>query len=93
MKLFLIFLTVCSSFLASAKPSENPSGSEKALQCFKTSFVSASDVSWSYSNNLYKASFLLNGQHATAYYDADGAFMELPATLVPYSCRLLYRQH
>lgn len=90
MKPFLIFLTVLSSFNVAAAPSTNPFVSESAVQAFKESFATASDVNWSYANNVYKASFLLNGQYATAFYNGDGTFLgvtrhisslQLPLTL------------
>jgi hypothetical protein len=88
MKSIFILLTVLSSFFV--KAAENPTGSETAQECFKTTFATASDVTWSYSNNLYKASFILNGQYATAFYNAEGGFLgitrhissaQLPLTL------------
>lgn len=89
MKPLLILLTVFSSFFASAKAPANPY-SEAARQSFNAAFGTASEVVWSYANNLYKASFILNGQHATAFYDEAGNFMgvtrnisslQLPLTL------------
>ena len=90
MKSLFILVTVLASFFASAKNAGIPAGSERAAETFKTAFASASDVQWSYSNSVYKASFLLNGQHATAFYNEEGIFMgvtrhisslQLPLTL------------
>lgn len=42
------------------------------LKSFKTTFASATQVDWSMAKELYKAVFFLNGQHISAYYNADG---------------------
>ena len=48
-----------------------------ALQSFKSSFKNASEVTWSVSENFYKANFSLNGQYVAAYYDQQGTMIAL----------------
>ena len=48
-----------------------------ALKSFQTNFKTATEVYWSVSENVYKANFSLNGQQASAYYDATGFLIAL----------------
>src|SRR5215208_4354650 len=43
-----------------------------ALRSFEKTFSNAKEVNWSESMDLYKAEFLLNYQHVTAYYTDEG---------------------
>lgn len=49
----------------------------QVLQSFSNTFATAKEVSWTFSDNLYKAQFLLNDQGVTAYYQADGTMVAL----------------
>jgi hypothetical protein len=48
-----------------------------ALQSFKSSFTTATDVAWSAGENFYKAEFQLNGQHLAAFYNPEGEMLAL----------------
>jgi hypothetical protein len=47
------------------------------LKSFKSTFASATEVDWSYSKELYKAVFFLDGRAVTAYYNTDGSLAVL----------------
>jgi hypothetical protein len=63
-----------SSFTASAN---DITGNPDAVRTFQKTFADAKSVTWSSEKNLYKADFLLNDQHATAFFNEAG---ELIAT-------------
>jgi hypothetical protein len=50
---------------------------EQVLSAFKSEYANAQEVSWSVSNEYYKASFTLNSQKVFAFYSLDGEFMAL----------------
>lgn len=78
MKRLLVTLTIAVSMLSfSSFASGEETVSAKALESFKTSFKSATEVTWSVSENFYKANFSLNGQYVSAYYDEQGKLMGL----------------
>lgn len=78
MKRLLVTLTIALSMLSfSSFASGEETVSAKALESFKTSFKSATEVTWSVSENFYKANFSLNGQYVSAYYDEQGKLMGL----------------
>jgi hypothetical protein len=91
MKILVIMATVASSLftnVSSAKQFDDVTPA--AIQSFKTTFGQATEVNWSMNNNFYKADFVLNGQHASVYYDCEGRLMgttrnitslQLPITL------------
>jgi hypothetical protein len=70
MKKILVTLAVTiitlSSFAGEVKVSS------KVLDAFQTEFAAATDVTWSEGNNFYKAAFLFNGQHVSAFYNMEG---------------------
>lgn len=78
MKRLLVTLTIALSMVSfSSFASGEETVSAKALESFKTSFKSATEVTWSVSENFYKANFSLNGQYVSAYYDEQGKLMGL----------------
>lgn len=46
--------------------------SSKVLDAFKTEFTGAKEVTWTAGDNFYKASFVYNDQHVTAFFNVDG---------------------
>lgn len=79
-------IAVSSLFVFATEKNVN----QDVLNAFNTEFTGASDVSWSETEGVYKASFIFNNQHISAFYSADGELMslarsisslELPATL------------
>ncbi|ANE51180.1 hypothetical protein [Flavisolibacter tropicus] len=91
MKLLIAFLTVAASLFTNvSSATDKIEIAPAAIQSFKSTFVDASEVCWSVSNNLYKADFALNGQYASVFYEADGnlvatsrniSSLQLPITL------------
>ncbi|HLG39217.1 MAG TPA: hypothetical protein VI461_06090 [Chitinophagaceae bacterium] len=64
-----IALSTLSSFAGEVKVSS------KVLDAFQTEFATASDITWSEGSNFYKASFIFNGQHVSAFYSTEGELM------------------
>lgn len=91
MKLFIALLTAAASLFANvSSATDKIEIAPAAIQSFKSTFAEASEVNWSVTNNLYKADFALNGQYASAFYDAEGSMvattrnvssLQLPITL------------
>jgi len=78
MKRLLVTLTIALSLVSlSSFANAGEEVSPKALEAFQTSFKNATEVNWTVSENFYKASFALNGQYITAYYDAEGSMKAL----------------
>ena len=73
MKRYLATLTLALGlFSLSSFASDDYIISDAAVKSFKSSFKSATEVSWTVNGDLFKANFLLNGQYVAAYYNADG---------------------
>lgn len=78
MKRFLVTLTITLSLISlSSFASEEEVVSAKAMESFRSSFKSATEVTWSVSKSYYKAKFSLNGQYVSAYYDEQGKMIAL----------------
>ena len=78
MKRLVLMLTLALSlvsFSSFAKGTEDVAPA--ALQSFKSSFKSATDITWSVSENFFKADFSLNGQFVAAYYDVTGKLIAI----------------
>jgi hypothetical protein len=50
---------------------------EKVLNAFNTEFTSVKEVEWTISSGYYKASFGINGQRVSAFYNTEGELMGL----------------
>ena len=78
MKRLLFTLVLAAGFIGfSSFKSNDDSVAPAALQSFKSSFKSATEVIWSISSSYYKANFALNGQYVSAYYDTEGNMIAL----------------
>ncbi|HEX2534992.1 MAG TPA: hypothetical protein VHK69_14710 [Chitinophagaceae bacterium] len=74
-KLFTALTLAATLFVSSAFAGEIKANPE-VLKSFEGAFgKQASEVSWSVSENLYKAHFALNGQYATAFYTPEGTLL------------------
>ena len=88
MKKLLIAAALFVSLGAFAgKEKVNEKVNEKVLNAFNTEFANAQQVEWSASADYFKASFALNGQIVSAFYNTDGELMGLtrniPSTQLP----------
>lgn len=78
MKRLVVALTIALSLISlSSFAGGGEIVSAKALESFKNSFKSATEVTWTASENYYKANFSLNGQYVSAYYDEQGKMIAL----------------
>jgi hypothetical protein len=70
-RLFFILTLVGASIFSSSYAADNKT-SPVVLQSFQSSFAGATEINWEQVGVLYKASFALNGQYTSAFYNADG---------------------
>ena len=77
MKRILTSLTLALVLLSTTSFANEKNVNDAAIRSFSSSFRTASQVEWSVTENFFKASFVLNGQHAAAYYNQDGSFVAL----------------
>jgi hypothetical protein len=78
MKRLVLTLTIALSLISfSSFAKDDVVVTPAALQSFKNSFKTATEVNWSAGDNFYKADFSMNGQYVSAYYDAEGYMIAL----------------
>lgn len=77
MRLFLIALSMMATVVSKADTPVNDRISPIVLQSFESTFSNAQEVSWTATNEVYKAAFTFNGQHVTAFYNFEGALVAL----------------
>ncbi len=70
-----IALGTLSSFAADVKVSS------RVLDAFKNDFATAKEITWTSTNDYYKASFVFNDQHIAAFYNMDGELMGMTRNL------------
>jgi hypothetical protein len=76
MKLLIILFTAASSlFINTSNAADKIIVAPAAVRSFHSTFAQACGVTWSLSNDLYKADFNLNGQYASAFYDVSGTLV------------------
>ncbi len=75
-----IAIFVAGTFTQTANA--NPGKTNPAVQqSFQNNFSGATNVEWTITENLYKASFTYNGQVVTAFYSTDGTQLALTKNL------------
>jgi hypothetical protein len=77
MKRLFVTLTIALSFLSFSSFANGNDVSPSAIKSFTSSFKNATEVSWTITDNYYKASFMLNGQYISAFYDEAGGMIAL----------------
>lgn len=75
MKKIILTLAIAIVSIAAFASEENVSA--EALKSFAKDFAGAENVSWSTGKASYKATFVYNSQHVTAYYNFEGNLMGL----------------
>ena len=84
------FAILLATAVSTSSFAADPKVSPMVLRAFNKTFVSAREVGWTVTHNLYKAQFNMNGQVVTAFYQADGSMIavsrnitsiQLPVTL------------
>jgi hypothetical protein len=84
-KIFLLFAIAASSLTAFAGEKDiDP----KVLKSFKGEFAAAREVTWTATGDYYKAEFIFNEQHVTAYYGIDGELMGLSRHITSFDLPL-----
>jgi hypothetical protein len=77
MKPLFIALAMVFSLFTKAGFAADEKVSPIVLKSFQQAFSTAKEVDWSISENFYKAQFVLNDQHVSAYYFPDGSMAAL----------------
>lgn len=83
MKRLFATLTIALSFISLTSFAHDKETPDAALQSFKSSFKNATEVSWTATNDYYKATFTLNGQNVSAFYDGDGKMIAITRNISP----------
>jgi|SRR3954466_15197124 hypothetical protein len=83
MKRLVLTFAIALSFIgfSSFKNVDDSIAPDAAVKSFKSAFKSATEVSWSVTENLYKANFSLNGQYVSAFYNEEGQMIALTKNL------------
>jgi hypothetical protein len=85
----LLFLFLGSFFLSYGSYANDINISASVLQSFNRSFKNATEVKWSSVKDYYKAEFIFNEQHASAFFDFEGNLVAITrhilSTLLPIS--------
>jgi hypothetical protein len=77
MKTLFIILTVIASFFTKTSTANDDVVNSTVLKSFQSSFANAKEIDWSLAKSLYKASFVLDGQHINAYYNSEGLLIAM----------------
>jgi hypothetical protein len=77
MKKIIITLAITLGTLSSFAGEVKENVSSRVLDAFKTEFASATEVSWTAGSNFYKAEFVYNSQHVSAFYNTEGELLGL----------------
>lgn len=70
-----IILTLAIAFSSFAVFANETKVSTAVLNAFNTEFANATEVNWTSGAGFYKASFVYNTQHVTAFYSFEGEMM------------------
>ncbi|MBC7948378.1 MAG: hypothetical protein H7Y42_10895 [Chitinophagaceae bacterium] len=73
MKKIIITLAIALSTLSSF--AREVEVSSRVLDAFKTEFAGAKEVSWTSGENYFKAAFVYNDQHVTAFFSTEGELL------------------
>lgn len=71
--ILLIATALCSISAFATNPEVDP----RVLASFKTEFASAKEVTWSASEDFFKAEFIFNDQYVSAFYSKEGELIGL----------------
>ena len=77
MKAILIAVALLAGTFTKSFASDGGTVHPLVLKSFKSTFANATEVDWSYSKEVYKAVFFLDGRAVTAYYNTDGTLAVL----------------
>lgn len=94
-RFFIIATLIGSSFFTSSYANETKA-TPAAVQSFQNGFSGAVEVGWEQVGILFKASFVLDGQHQAAFYNSDGELVavtqNVAASTLPKGLRASLKQ-
>ena len=77
MKLLMISIALFLSTFSTTAFAKDGEVTPLVLKSFQSQFTTATETSWSTSQNFYKVQFVLNSQHVVAFYNNDGSLIAL----------------
>ena len=77
MKRLILILTISFSLFTLTSSASDFEVTKPVLESFNSTFKNATEISWTYVDNIYKVNFILNDQYAAAYYDQNGKMIAL----------------
>ncbi len=83
MKIFFAAVIALASLSTLTAKAQDVNIAAAVTNSFSQSFKNASGVQWQNAGTYYKADFYLNGQFATAFYDASGNLMGVTKNVSP----------
>ena len=72
-----IILTLAIAISSFAVFASDVNVNAKVLSSFNREFAEATDVQWSAGDNFFKADFVYNSQHVSAFYDVQGEMLAM----------------
>jgi hypothetical protein len=77
MKRLILIFTISFSLFSLSSSATDFEVTKPVLESFNGTFKNATEISWTYVDNIYKVNFILNEQYASAYYDQNGKMIAL----------------
>ena len=71
------FLSTLVAFFFSVTAFAGSGTPQQVLEAFRTTFATAHDANWQQTKDVYRVRFVMDGQHITAFYQADGTLAGL----------------
>jgi len=81
MKKMILSLAIAFTTLSAFASEENVN--QKVLNAFKNEFTTATQVTWTVTEDYYKAEFMYNDKYVFAYYNMDGELLGLTRYISP----------
>ena len=81
MKRFIITLTIAAASLFNQANATDLVATPQAIASFQSVYGKATEVSWTNMGSMYKVSFFLDGEAATAFYNPDGSLVAVTRNL------------
>ena len=84
MKRLFLTLTIVFSLITFSSFADTITVTTPVLNSFNSSFKNVTDVNWTATGSMYKATFLMNGQYVSAFYDGEGKMVALTRNITSF---------
>ena len=75
------FLTIMAALVLMTSVFGKEEVTSEVLKAFNEKFIGAKEVTWTSSNNHYKATFTYYGTHMVAWYETNGSFISVTRSM------------